>query len=62
MNLLQQEDKSSDRKRKRSPSPQEDTPRAPPVARPENEPKLNDDEVLLSWCKSLLSRILKQCF
>jgi hypothetical protein len=45
------DDKFEDRKRKRSPSPREEVPRAPPIARPENEPIYDEDALLLSWCK-----------
>ncbi|KAL7299921.1 hypothetical protein TKK_0007243 [Trichogramma kaykai] len=58
METDQSDDKSNDKKRKRSPSPQEDTPRAPPIARPENEPLLKEDELLLSWYDSDLHLVL----
>lgn len=45
------EKKTEERKRKRSPSPREEAPRAPPIARPENEPTVDENSVLLSWCK-----------
>ncbi|XP_014213094.1 heterogeneous nuclear ribonucleoprotein U-like protein 1 [Copidosoma floridanum] len=53
------EEKSSDKKRKRSPSPiSEDAPRAPPIARPENEPNYDENAVLLSWYDSDLHLVI----
>lgn len=39
-----------DRKRKRSSSPQERY-RSPPPVKPDDEPEIDDETVLLSWCK-----------
>lgn len=54
--------KTEDRKRKRSPSPREEAPRAPPIARPENEPMLDENKVLLSWCKYQTNYFYLICF
>ncbi|KAJ8665326.1 hypothetical protein QAD02_006988 [Eretmocerus hayati] len=53
-----QQESKEDRKRKRSPSPREEAPRAPPVARPENEPTYDEDAVLLSWYDSDLNLVI----
>ncbi|XP_011502312.1 PREDICTED: heterogeneous nuclear ribonucleoprotein U-like protein 2 [Ceratosolen solmsi marchali] len=52
------DDKSEDRKRKRSPSYREETSRAPPIARPENEPSYDDNALLLSWYDSDLNLVI----
>ncbi|XP_058810334.1 heterogeneous nuclear ribonucleoprotein U-like protein 2 isoform X2 [Phymastichus coffea] len=52
------EKKTEDRKRKRSPSPREEAPRAPPIARPENEPVFDEKSVLLSWYDSDLNLVI----